>query len=327
MKTIYLTETQSFELIRLDAYPRPCAPYVRSIDELPSCACGIRDIRPLLAQSTSLACLDAPYQVFVPTKNDRRPSKLVACRTPPRVHGGIDVVSIDECCTCLSPGMAYTLLCNGRTLAERALMGLELCGSYLMAPESYPKIATRYGFAQLTTAAELASAANRFADPVVSVDARMALRYVLDGSASPMESALVLLLCLPIDEGGYGLPLPELNADLPIVAYLGQYREDATRYGDLVYRDAKLVVEYQSDLYHEGDSSKEDDEDRRDDIEADGYTVMFITPRRMADFERFEGIVQRIAHHLGISASKLPLGPSESKLRLRKMLLPASWSA
>lgn len=326
MKTVYLTENPSLELMRLGAYPRPSAPSTLAIGELACRARGIRDIRLLLRVSSILPLLPLPYRIFVPAKADRRPSKLVNCQVIPPVRGGVDFIELDECCKGLSPEMTYILFCRAKPLALRAQLGLELCGTYATAPEHYPEMATQYDLEPLTNVSSITAALERFVREPDSIAARQALHYVQNKSASPMESALLLLLCLPPAEGGYGLPIPELNADLPIIAYLGQQHDEKTRYGDLVYREAQLVLEYQSLLYHDEPGSKHADEDRRDDIEAMGYTVMFITPERLQDFDCFEGIVQRIAHHLGLAPACVPLGLTPEKRSLRRLLLPASWN-
>ena len=50
--------------------------------------------------------------------------------------------------------------------------------------------------------------------------ARRALRHVAEGSRSPMETAMAMLLCLPPRMGGYGFPLPRLNKAVAMQRYL-----------------------------------------------------------------------------------------------------------
>ena len=95
-------------------------------------------------------------------------------------------------------------------------------------------------------------------------------------------------------------------------------RRRDVRYGDLVYREHRIVLEYQSSEFHELTGTDEEDEDRRDDIEAAGYRVMFITPSRIRDFDRFEAVALRLAHHLGVTLPDATLGRTEKRIELRR---------
>lgn len=94
--------------------------------------------------------------------------------------------------------------------------------------------------------------------------ARRALARVRRGSASPMETRARLGFV----EGG--LPEPELNAVLYDEA--GEWFAQV----DFLWREARLIVEYQSE-YHGDPRRREADETRRRQLEAAGYRVVFIT--------------------------------------------------
>lgn len=94
--------------------------------------------------------------------------------------------------------------------------------------------------------------------------ARRALARVRCGSASPMETRARLGFV----EGG--LPEPELN----VVLY-DDSREWLAQV-DFLWREARLIVEYQSD-YHGDPRRREADETRRRQLEAAGYRVVFVT--------------------------------------------------
>ncbi|WP_168582432.1 DUF559 domain-containing protein [Gephyromycinifex aptenodytis] len=103
-----------------------------------------------------------------------------------------------------------------------------------------------------------------------------ALQLVRTGSASYMESrARVLFLT-------EGLPEPELNADVPDKH--GGWLANV----DFLWRQARLIVEYQSETHHGDRTAREADERRRRLLEAAGYRVVLITAstvfeRRYAD--------------------------------------------
>lgn len=316
---MYLTGRSAIELMRTDAFPRPHGSAILKSNDLGDAATRARQIKELERAFGPLR-VTPPYHIFAPDKRSRRSSGLSICRVLPEGLVTPSFVGIDDACACAIPELAYLYICQSGDLADHVRCAMELCGAYALGPNERDRI-TRYNLAPLSSKASIREYAQANHSVKGSGKALSALRYACDASASPMETALCMLLCLPPKSGGYGLPLPELNAELPIIAHLGSKREEGVRYGDLVYRSARLIIEYQSRLFHEYAGTSDDDEERRDDLEVMGYHVMFITPSRLKDFDRFEGIVQRIAHHLGVSLASSIMGATEERLELRKRLL------
>ena len=325
MRKFYATEDSAIQLIRLGLFPRSYEDLLFAPPDILDAACSIKDIKPLAAESDAIKRLSMPYTVLVPGHSSRRRSQLLQCRTLPAALRSSYLVSIDEHCLCVSPELLFTLYCQRHDLLPSIELGMELCGTYTKAAYDTRESFSRYDLPRLTSAQSLEMFLHDNRRIYGVNRAHEALAFVRDKSASPMETALVLLLCLPVSEGGYGLPLPELNADLPVTVYLGSKHEEDVRYGDLVYREHRIVLEYQSSEFHELTGTDEEDEDRRDDIEAAGYRVMFITPSRIRDFDRFEAVALRLAHHLGVTLPDATLGRTEKRIELRRALLPKSW--
>lgn len=192
---------------------------------------------------------------------------------------------------------------------------MELCGSYARGVAGPRPASTRYHLPPLMTTSSLASFIGRNPRIRGSTEAKRILGYLVDGSASPMETALFLLITLPPDLGGYGLPKPELNAEIVIPGSASDSGKRQERFGDLVYRQERIVVEYQSERFHAQLGTTEDDEARREELEALGYTVMFITPARIRDRERFDRFIRRLADRLGVN--RPPDSPGIRHLRDR----------
>lgn len=88
------------------------------------------------------------------------------------------------------------------------------------------------------------------------------------GAESPQESRLrVVLVCA-------GLPRPECNVDID------DAREQFIARGDLVYREHKVVVEYDGAVHLE-DAQRIRDAARRNDLLAAGWTVLTFTSESM----------------------------------------------
>lgn len=125
---------------------------------------------------------------------------------------------------------------------------------------------------------------------------RDVLPWVLEGSASPMETDLALMLTLPRDCGGCGMPKPQLNA-VP---------KDARALGhrvDMLWEDQRVVVEYESNEFHAGKGAQKVDADitRANGLRARGYTVLEITPGLLLDKVKYNGFVESLGRLLGMS--------------------------
>ncbi len=88
---------------------------------------------------------------------------------------------------------------------------------------------------------------------------------------------------------GSGLPMPECNVRLG----------DRGRVPDLLWRDARVIVEYDSWEFHSGPSSFHNDRERHNDLTAQGYQVLHVTWRVLHDHP--EQVLVWIARALGRS--------------------------
>lgn len=109
--------------------------------------------------------------------------------------------------------------------------------------------------------------------------ARTALLMVREGAESPRESVLRLILV------GAGLPEPECNTDiLDGARFLGR--------GDLVYRDHRVLVEYDGRQHWTDHRQWERDVIRLEELARAGWIVIRVTNDQMA---RPAAIVERVA--------------------------------
>ena len=82
-------------------------------------------------------------------------------------------------------------------------LGFELCGTYDTTNGDVRECAP------LTTVDRLDAFLASLGPMHGKKNASYALRYVANNSASPRETALAMLLCLPYRMGGYGIPMPQ----------------------------------------------------------------------------------------------------------------------
>jgi hypothetical protein len=154
-----------------------------------------------------------------------------------------------------------------------------------------------------------------------AVNARKAVKYLVDGAASPMEAAIYLMLCLPKRVGGYGLPKPTLNPKIIIKNPAGSTTIE--RYPDLFWEGANIDVEYNSDESHSGEWSRYRDSRREVELTVADVRVLPLTRHQLMDADGFDEFAQGLRRMLGIRTR--PEDPQWQNRRgdLRRALLSA----
>ena len=202
-------------------------------------------------------------------------------------------------------------------LVELVLVGMELMGTYRLAA---PGSETRYQQKTLLTS----SGMERFLAGVPRIYGRnrldTALRLSLPHSASPMETALTLMLCLPETYGGYGLPRPHLNREKPVSNHEQLWDGGSSITPDLLWEEANLVVEYDSDEMHGSVGARKlaRDATRANVLSAMGYTVLRVTTLNIQSRADVERLAIQVAARLGMQVPE----PSDA-LRIRRDKLHA----
>ncbi|MBQ9004967.1 MAG: hypothetical protein IJ092_01190 [Atopobiaceae bacterium] len=215
-----------------------------------------------------------------------------------------------------TPEFTFLLMARLLDVEELALFGLELCGSYVI-DKSDPR-----GFVADTVPQTTVAKLRAFLDgcqgaPGVQV-ARRALKWVVDRSASPMESMLVLLLCLPRHMGGYGLPLPELNVSADELRGLKASKNGP--FADLIWRLARFALEYDSDLFHTGKDRIERDSKRRAFFEEMGIRSISVTNMQVNDSTELARIAKIVSKALGKKFHSVSLELKRRNASLRRRL-------
>lgn len=132
-----------------------------------------------------------------------------------------------------------------------------------------------------------------------SKKAKRAIRYLLDNSASPMETKLAILLTLPYLLGGYGFIAPELNSRI-IPSKTVKRSVSKTFYScDLYWPDYYLAVEYDSAQHHSGSEQINSDAKKKNALTLMGITVITVTKQQLYNGTEFEKVARVIANCLG----------------------------
>ena len=150
--------------------------------------------------------------------------------------------------------------------------------------------------------------------------ALQALPHLVDNSASPMETLDEMLMCLPYRYGGYGIPQPTMNEEVPLT--LGAARiakRDKVRL-DMGFAAFELALEHQGEYDHSRPAKKASDRARTNALIEMGFTVLELTNDQVRDLMTFELIVKHVARIVGKRLKSRDLGPIPVRTALRREL-------
>lgn len=264
-----------------------------------------------------LSHLRSPIHVLVPDRRQVQHSKRIhahVCSSPlPRgsfLNLGHDVFLSRPELTFLQMAARERL-----SLPKLLMYGMELCGFYGPAEDG----ATNYDCTPVTSASSIRSFATRATRVEGAASARRASRWLAEGSASPMESIVCLLLSLPCAVGGYGLGTPTLNPPITIRSASG-YKK---RYPDLYWENKQggraVDVEYQSDFAHIGVLPLYRDSKRQTELTVGNVTVLPLTKLQVTNADEFDEFARGLARLLG-KRLRLNSGWSSRRYDLRAEL-------
>ena len=184
----------------------------------------------------------------------------------------------------VAPELCFLQMASRYSLDELALLGYRMCGDYRPSAVRWKE-----GDMPLTSVSKLHQYLQT-CGPVRNVrKAMQATQWICDCSYSWMESRLALIIVLPRRLGGYSLPAPQLNAEIP----------GTTRKGDLCWFEQGVIVEYDSQEHHADDDALNRDAIRRMKIGARDYGVLTITKAMVMDDELLDEVMRVLAKRLG----------------------------
>lgn len=222
-----------------------------------------------------------------------------------------------------TPEFCFLQMANQMTLAQLIQLGMELCGTYAQVDDG-PAISRD---APLTTIAKLKAFVEAASNARGRAKAQRAIRYLLPGSASPMETVLAMLLSLPYGLGGYGLEKPKLNYRVDVPPSMRVLADRGYCLCDACWPDAKLALEYDSELHHTGLDNQSSDARRRSTLIARGFTVITVFPGHITDSGTFNRLARQVAKLTGKRLRYRDPEFTRKHLELREQLFEALWGA
>ena len=308
---LVLSHTSALDFIRAERWRRGELRPAR-ITTLADCASSLADVEsiriPAFDQSQS------KLEVLVSSPGKAFRSKDHVCRillTPP-ISGMFCKIADKAYVT--SPEMTFVQMANRLDFLNLVKLGMELCGTYAPCPYS-DRFDER---PPVTSKNKLLSFCKRASGVRGATTARKALRWVVDGSNSPAETALVLFLCLPVRMGGYGFTLPDMNPETPLGERASRMHGYSSMRCDLHWTESATVVEYDSDQEHLTSQSAARDAGRRNVLGYKDITVITVRKPMIASPSAFDNVARQLAHQLGrrLRPRDLVLTPARADLRI-----------
>ena len=183
----------------------------KRIEPLSKSACNklIRAATPSLFTDDMSETLfgEPPFEILVADASSRRNRRKVRCLTSSCGLPSRSLAIHDASTAICTPAFAFCQVNRKLPLIKSIELGTDLCASYWL--DMFGDVQQRQY--RLATKSVLTRFTESNTALYGSRQAREALRWVRDGSASPMETKLMLLLSLPQRLGGYGFSGARFN--------------------------------------------------------------------------------------------------------------------
>ena len=257
--------------------------------------------------------LRKPIHLSVPRRDCRIKRNAIKCHCVSGHTLPESIVKLDGICVD-SPEACFLKMAPQLSRVQGIRLGFELCGLYSMRNDGT-------GFTKhipLTTPKKIEAFLENVGNAKGVKEARLSMRYVMPNSASPMETALAMMLCLSKRYGGYGLPRAQLNHRFQFEDEIGRIQ---TRFCDMMWPKNDLALEYDSDAFHSGKEQIAHDSSKRATLLAHGVDVISVTRTQVFSVRKLDEVATAIAKKLNHRLRGLDSAWRSRQFELRQELL------
>lgn len=248
-------------------------------------------------------------------KRGRRNGKNITFRSVPEQLPAGSFVQLKRGIYLASPELSFVQAAAEMPFAQAVRYGCALCGTFVLDPASKFGVAHRKA---LTTLEKLEQFVDACRGMRGARQARAVLRYVCEGSASPRESDVLILLTLPLCRGGYGIPQPLLNYEIALPSHLRRLTQRNTLRVDFFWPRARLAGEYDSDAAHAESADRCSDETKRIALASLGFENFGFTTLQVDRCNLMDATVAELRKRLGLRPpARLPKNYAQKKRDLR----------
>lgn len=223
-----------------------------------------------------------------------------------------------------TPEFAFLQMAGALTFAQTVLVGYWLCASYRLPEGGGVPIEV-----DPPTSVERLQAFLQGAEGCYGAKkARMALRWVIDGTRSPMEVATSIVMSLPTKYGGYGLGKPCINYRIEATDLDSGTldRPDRTYFEiDLYWPKKRVGVEYDGSL-HLDPARVRKDKRRLNCLLANEIRVLVVMYDQMADDDVRNALMHQLSKMLGSKQSAVTDAEKDAREALTGLLFQNEFS-
>lgn len=217
-----------------------------------------------------------------------------------------------------SPCFVFLQMARELDIVELIAYGNELCGCYAFDRDNPRGMHNRVR--PLITKETLGAFLDEAKDCPGYKQAKRALPFVVEQSASPMETLDVLLLCLPYRFGGYSIRMASMNCEVKLPADIAKLAHEGKCYTDISWPPLKYDIEYQGRYDHVSIEDYEADRARVNALRLLGFEVIELTYDQVSDWHAFETLALHTARIVGHQVPRNKRGLLEARRRLRATL-------
>ena len=302
------------------AYPLDKAPNELATSTPNAFSHRLREIHEATSQTPSIKtlCVDGVYHILCRTEAERGSSNKHRCHV---WSGKIPFGSFYELKDEIyieSPAFMFLRAASLLSLPELIAFGDELCGFYSF--DSSQERGFRQRKVPLTSKQHLKHFILSVKGCYGSARALRALQFVVDGSASPMETFDEMTMCLPYRLGGYNLPMLTMNRAVQLVTKAARIAKHSECRLDMSWKGFMLDIEHHGKYDHTTESDYNSDRARVNALKEMGFEVIELTAEQVRDLQVYEYIVERIARIIGKRIRKQYRGATPARQLLRKTL-------
>ena len=155
--------------------------------------------------------------------------------------------------------------------------------------------------------------------------ARQVASLLVEGSRSPMETTLGLVLSLPYKMGGYGLPKPVLNQTISLEKHPANQAKVQSIECDLLWPKDKIALFYDSNSEHLRPHQMANDARRNNALNENGVRTIEITHEQFKSMPYMDHMASALARMMHVRIRPRRDDYYARKVRLRNLLRNASW--
>ncbi len=284
---------------------------------LPTSMPTVEEVDRLKELFPCLAALDRPIDVLVGTPEAGHATKRAVAHVRSAPLPAEALFQLAPGVRCASPLFVPTLLTNGPTSLELALLLAEFMGLYAIDETS------EFGMVQrakpLFTKAQGQAFLTKLGSARGTKRVRCALEIAPEMAASPQEAKLYLRATLPLHQGGYNMGDVVLNDPVELQRISANIKTLRTRKPDLLFvaGERGACLDYMG-AWHTRGMQPAFDAQRRNELLAAGFKPYEIFKANYDDLDYMDGLMRSIQKQLGLPRTYLS---KEREVRYRQARL------